>query len=215
MKLVILKQKRFDKVKDGTMTTWLTINDDFAKSIQIGETFRIMCDETSELVFARCTGFYVYDTFDQLYGKVDINTLGYNKKDSANKELIKDQMFHRCSPEMEKQHGVRGIKFEYVGEYKELEDMTDKELETFFNELINGVINTQRKLMESINGNDRMLDVLTKYIDNNPKLFLACSEQDGAIDTNMFKWLLAENMERTKKLIELIEYHQMEAMHID
>jgi len=215
MKLVILKQNRFNKVKDGTMTTWLTLNDDFAKSIELGETFRIMCDETSELCYARCTGFYIYDTFDQVYSKVDINTLGYNKKDSTNKELIKSQMFHNCSPDTEKKHGVRGIKFEYVGEYKELEDMDEKELETFFNKLINGTIKMQKKLMKSMDGNNEMLQALTKYIDHNPKLFLAQSEQVGGVDVNMFKWLLAKNMERTKKLIELIEFHQMEVMHID
>jgi len=215
MKLVILKENRFNKVKDGTMTTWLTLNDDFAKSIELGETFRIMCDETSELCYARCTGFYIYDTFDEVYSKVDKNTLGYNKKDSTNKELIKNQMFHNCSPEMEKQHGVRGIKFEYVGEYKELEDMTDKELETFFNKLINGVIKGQDTLLKNIQVNDDIIKALTQYIEHNPKLFLATSEQDGAIDTGMFKWVLAENMKRTRKLIELIEHYEMEAMHID
>jgi len=213
--MIILKQNRYDKVKDGTMTVWLTLNDDWAKAVQIGEILRVMCDETSECVYVRCTGFMIYDTFEQLYNKADKNTLGYNGTDKENIALIKKQMFHQCSPEKEKQHGVRGIIFEYLPDLVPLDQMTDKELETFFNQLINGVIKVQKKLMKSTKSNNEIMDMLTKYIDDNTELFFNCSEQKGAIDVGMFKWVLAENMKRTRKLIELIEFHEMERMHID
>jgi|GEM_PF-3217383 len=215
MKLIILKADRYKKVKDRTMTVWLTLNDDFAKSIEVGEILRVMCDKTSEVCYVRCTGYMAYDTFEQLYNKADKNMLGYSGTDKENIKLIKDQMYLQCSQEAEQKHGVRGIIFKYLPEFKQFDDMTDKELETFFNQLINGIIKSQKKLIKNTETNNEIMDMLTKYIDDNTELFFACSEQKNAIDTGMFKWVLAENMKRTKKLLELIEFHEMERMHID
>ena len=87
---IILKNDRYNKVKSGEMKVWLTLNDDWAKSLKVGETVCIVNDnppDKQEACYARVKGFYVYDTLAELYSKVNKNEIGYDGNDKENIEL--------------------------------------------------------------------------------------------------------------------------------
>ena len=205
MKHIILKKDRFAKVKSGEMTVWLTINDDYAKSLNMGEIVVIMNDKTSEVCHARITGYYVYGSFDELYRKVDKNKLGYGEDDKKNIELIKSQMYLQCTPESEKQYGVRGIKFEYLPNYKELKDMTQSEAEAYLQGMVKGVQKARKQLFRSLEKTDGMTAGLARFVQANPEIFFAGISE---IENDMLKYILSESMKNTQKLLDAIQENE-------
>lgn len=207
MKLIILKDDRYKKVKDGSMTVWLTLNDEWAKSVQIDEIVRIMNDADSEVCYVRVNGFYAYSTFDELYAKMDKSTLGYNKKDSANIELIKNQMFCQCSPEVEKQHGVRGIKFEYLPDFKTFEDMTDQELRDYIKEVNKDTKKALKQTATHLYKLDDLLGFLTSLAKHNHELLFGNTDP---IKFNHLRFLLLNRIDDMKELVTILEQREKE-----
>jgi len=199
MKHIILKKDRFAKVKSGEMTCWLTLNDDYAQSIRVGEIVCIVNDNTSETCYARINGYYVYSSFDELYNKVNKSELGYDK---PNIETIKSQMYLQCTPESEQQHGVRGIKFEYLPDYKRLEDMTESEAQAYLQGMIKGVQKARKQLFRTLEKTDGMATGLARFIQNNPEIFF-----DGISETDndMLKYLLSESIKNMQTLLDTIQ----------
>ena len=205
MKHIILKQDRFSKVKSGEMTCWLTLNDDYAKALQVGEIVCIVNDNTSEVCYARINGYYVYGSFDELYGKVNKNELGYGKDDKQNIELIKSQMYLQCTPESEQKYGVRGIKFEYLPDYKELKDMTEGELQAYLQGMVKGVQKARKQLFRSLEKIDGMTAGLARFIENNPELYFAGI---GETENDMLKYLLSKSIKNTQNLLDKIQEYE-------
>jgi ASC-1-like (ASCH) protein len=210
MNHIILKKDRYNKVKSGEMTCWLTLNDDFAKSLNIGEIVCIVNDNSpnnaKEYCYARLNGYYVYGSFDELYKKVNKNELGYGDDDKKNIELIKSQMYLQCTPESEKQYGVRGIKFEYLPEYKEPKDMTESEAKAYLQNMVKSVKRTRQNLSRDIEKVDGATTALTKLIEINPDLYFAI--MDGEIENDMLKYLLSESIKNTQALLEKIQEYE-------
>ena len=177
MKMIILKQDRYNKVKSGEMTTWLTLNDDWAKSIVPDEVVRIMDNETSEVCYVRVTGFYVYSTFDELYNKVDKSTIGYDKKDQSNIAKIKKDMAGQCTPEREKKFGVRGIKFEYNPDYKTIAEMTEEEGQAFIKKVFSTLKKEQNRLFKGMQKADETSTALTELIKVSPAFYFASTDE--------------------------------------
>lgn len=205
MKHIILKQDRFAKVKSGEMTCWLTLNDDYAKALQVGEIVCIVNDNTSEVCYARINGYYVYCSFDELYNKVNKNELGYGKDDKQNIELIKSQMYLQCTPESEQKYGVRGIKFEYLPDYKELKDMTEGELQAYLQGMVKGVQKARKQLFRSLEKIDGMTAGLAMFIENNPELYFAGI---GETENDMLKYLLSKSIKNTQNLLDKIQEYE-------
>ena len=206
MKLIILKDDRYIKVKKGEMTCWLTLNDDFAKALQIGELVRIMNDKTSEFCYARINGYYVYDSFDELYKKVNKNELGYDGNDKENIALIKDQMFLQCSPESEKKYGVRGIKFEYLPKYKEPKDMDEGEMQAYLQGMVKGVQKARKQLYRSLEKTSDLTEGLAYIVEKDPELFFA--SMNGESDDGMLKYLLSESIKNSRILLDKIKKYE-------
>ncbi|MCL2570009.1 MAG: hypothetical protein FWE16_02270 [Firmicutes bacterium] len=177
MKLIILKDDRFKKVLDGSMSVWLTLNDDFAKSIEIDEVLRVLNDNTNETCYIRCVGFHVYSSFEELYNKVDKNTLGYDGTDKENIALIKDQMFCQCSPEQEKKYGVRGIIFEYNPEYKTIAEMTEEEGQAFLKKIFSTLKKEQNTLYRAMQKADETAHGLTELVKVSPPFYFASTDE--------------------------------------
>jgi ASC-1-like (ASCH) protein len=210
MKHIILKKDRYAKVINGEMTTWLTLNDDYAKSLNVGEIVRIVNDNppdnAQEGCYARVTGYYVYGSFDELYKKVNKNELGYGQEDDKkNIELIKSQMYLQCTPESEKQYGVRGIKLEYLPDYKELEDMTEGEAQAYLHGMVKGVQKARKQLFRTLEKTDGMTVGIARFIQGNPELYFA-----GICETenDMLKYLLSENIKNAQALLDTIQEYE-------
>jgi len=207
MKLIILKDDRFKKVLDGSMTVWLTLNDDFAKSIEIGEILRILNDNTNDVCYVRCTGFHVYGTFEELYNKVDKNTLGYNKSDKENIALIKNQMYMQCLPEHEKKHGVRGIIFEYLPNFKSFDEMTDKELKDYIKEINKDCKKALTQTATHLDKLDDLLGFLTTLAKHNHELIF---NNTDPIKFNHLRFLLLNRIDDMKELVKILEKREKE-----
>ena len=207
MELIILKDDRYKKVKSGEMTTWLTLNDEWARSIQIDEIVRVMNDNTSEVCYVRVNGFLVYSTFDQLYDKVDKSTIGYNKKDSQNVALIKNQMAFQCLPEHEKKHGVRGIMFEYLPNFKTLDEMTDEEIENYIKELNKDTKKTLKQTANHLDKLDDLLGFLTSLATHNHEFIFANTDPDKF---NHLRFLLMNRIDDMKELLTILEKREKE-----
>ena len=202
IKLIILKRGRYEKVKSGQMTTWLTLNDDFAKSIQVGDLLRIMDDETSEVCYAECTGFYAYGSFEELYNKCDKNTLGYDGNDKNNIEKIKKDMYEQCTPEAEKKHGVRGIKFDYMPDFKTADDMSREELEALLKHLNKECKSTFKQTFKYFDKSEETIGYLTHLAKHQPDiLFDNIDEQNYDI----LKWSIVEQINELKQLLDTLQ----------
>jgi len=202
MKLIILKRGRYEKVKSGQMTTWLTLNDDFAKSIQTGDLLRIMDDKTSEVCYAQCIGFYSYGSFEELYNKCDKNTLGYDGSDKNNIEKIKKDMYEQCSPEAEKKHGVRGIAFEYLPDFKTADEMTQEELEALFKHLNKECKSTFRQTFKYFDKAEQTICYLTHLAKHQPDILF---DNIDELNYDIFKWTLTEHIVKAKKLLDTLQ----------
>jgi ASC-1-like (ASCH) protein len=191
------------------MTCWLTLNDDYAKSLNVGEIVCIVNDNppdnAQEACYARITGYYVYGTFAELYNKVNKNELGYGDNDKENIELIKSEMYMQCTPESEKQYGVRGIKLEYLPHYKELKDMTQSEAQAYLQGMVKGVQKARKQLFRTLEKTDGMTVGLAKFIQSNTELYFAGI---GETENDMLKYLLSESIKNSQKLLDTIQEYE-------
>jgi len=199
MKLIILKNDRFQKVKSGKMTVWLTLNDDFAKSIKDGDLLEIINDETSEVCYVRANGYYVYSSFDELYSKVNRDELGYGKKSI---DLIKKDMYLQCTPQAEKKHGVRGIKFEYLPNFKTADEMSQEEIEDYISELNKQCVKTFKQVFRNIDKGEDLIGFLTHLAKHQPTILF---DNIDELNYDIFKWTLAENIVKTKTLLDVLQ----------
>jgi len=205
MKHIILKKDRYAKFIDGKMTCWLTLNDEYAKSLQVGEIVRIVDDNSNDGCYARVMGYYVYGSFDELYKKVNKNELGYDGSDKENIALIKSQMYLQCTPESEQQYGVRGIKLEYLPDYKELKDMTQSEAEAYLQGMVKGVQKARKQLFRTLEKTDGMTVGLARFIQSNPDLYFAGI---GETENDMLKFLLSESIKNAQTLLDTIQEYE-------
>ena len=209
MKHIILKQDRYNKVKSGEMTVWLTINDDYAKALQVGEIVVIVNDNPpdnkQEYCYARIKGYYAYGTFAELYSKVNKNELGYDGSDKENIALIKDQMYMQCTPESEQKYGVRGVKFEYLPDYIDPKDMTEREAQAYLQGMISGIKKARKKLSKDIEKNNDIMSGLARFIQGNPDIYFAGI---GATENDMLKYFLSESIKNAQALLDTIQEYE-------
>ena len=207
IKLVILKQDRYNKVKSGEMTTWLTMDDDFAKSINVDEILRIMNDETSEVCYVRVNGFYIYGNFDEIYKRVDKARLGYSKKDQTNIDRIKKDMFMQCCPEADKKYGVRGIKWEYLPNFKTLDEMDEQEIKAYIKELNKDCKGALKQTATHLDKLDDLLGFLTSLAKHNHELLF---DNTDPIKFNHLRFLLLNRIDDMKELVTILEKREKE-----
>jgi len=92
--------------------------------------------------------------------------------------------------------------------------MSQAEVEKYIKETVKSVDKMQRQLFGNLEKSNDIMEMLSSYIDSNTELFFAGKTAEPT-NHDMFKWLLAKNIKQTKDLLELIEFHEMERMHID
>ena len=146
-------------------------------------------------------------TVDQLYDKVDKTTIGYNKKDSANKQLIKSQMYYQCSAFAEKKHGVRGIKFEYLPNFKTVDEMDEKEIQAYIKELNKDTKLALKQTATHLDKLDDLLGFLKSLATLNHEVIF---DNTDPVKFNHLRFLLMNRIEDMTQLLKMLEQREKE-----
>ena len=194
-----LSSESFNSVKSGVTTVDLGLNDKERQPITIDDLIIfINAGNETERIYARVTGFYVYQSFEELFGKVDKSKLGYKADEKPDPGPLR-KLFSAAN---EKKYGVKGIKFEYLPNFKETKDMTEAEAREFMRGLISEIKGMRKKLCRNIERNDYYTEYLVDFIKSDPDLVF-CAMDESEYD--MLKWLLSESIKNTQTLLAQIQ----------
>jgi len=105
-----LKQKPFDKIKNGDKTIESRLFDDKRKKIKVGDIIEFQLkDDDSQIIQTNVIDLYRFQTFNGLISKHGAKEFGWSKKEEVLTELKK---FY--SDKDEKEFGVLGIKISKI-----------------------------------------------------------------------------------------------------
>ena len=194
-----LSSGSFNSVKSGVTTVDLGLNDKERQPITIDDLIIfINAGNESERAYARVTGFYVYQSFEELFSKVDKAKLGYKADETPDPSPLR-KLFSAAD---EKKYGVKGVKFEYLPNFKEIKDMTEAEAREFLDGLIKEIKKNRKKLCRNLEKNEYYTEYLNDFITDDPDL-LFCTMDESEYD--MLKWLLGESIKNTQTLLDKIQ----------
>lgn len=106
--LHIMKLKRapFDKIKNGSKTIELRLNDEKRQKVNIGDFIEFCCiDEPNKRIQTRVTTLHHFNSFAELYATLPKEKLGYSSEETPDP----DHMNEYYSKEEQDQYGVLGI----------------------------------------------------------------------------------------------------------
>lgn len=101
-----LNDKPFKKIKEGTKTIELRLNDEKRQLLKEKDLIEFTNRETLEKLLVKIENLYYYSSFKELYKNFDKIEMGYEKDDIADP---KDMEKYYSKEEQEK-YGVLGIK---------------------------------------------------------------------------------------------------------
>ena len=73
----------FNKVKFGTKTIEIRLNDQKRRELKAGDIIEFQNRKTKEVINCKVKNLYVYNNFEELYKKHDKISLGYEENDIA------------------------------------------------------------------------------------------------------------------------------------
>lgn len=79
-----LHDEPFKKIKNGTKTVEMRLNDEKRQLINIGDTIEFKNRITFEIIKVSVIGLVKFKNFDELYNSFDKFVIGYNIEDIAN-----------------------------------------------------------------------------------------------------------------------------------
>lgn len=101
-----LKQAPFEKIKNGSKTIKLRLNDEKRQKVQVGDFIEFsMIDNSNQKIQTRVTALHHFDTFQELYASLPKEKLGYAPSEAPNSNHM-DEYYPR---EKQEQYGVLGI----------------------------------------------------------------------------------------------------------
>ncbi len=101
-----LKKSPFMKIKNGSKTIELRLNDEKRQQVQVGDFIEFsLIDNPHEKIQTRVTALHRFDSFQELYASLPKEKLGYASTDMPNP----DHMDEYYSREKQEQYGVLGI----------------------------------------------------------------------------------------------------------
>lgn len=95
----------FERIKDGTKTIEIRLNDDKRQLINIGDIIEFENRLSLEKIDVEVVGLHIFNNFDELYNSFDKISLGYDSDDIANPS----DMEKYYSIEEQEKYGVIGI----------------------------------------------------------------------------------------------------------
>ena len=98
----------FEKIKSGTKTIEMRLNDEKRQLIKVGDFIKFINRVTEEELTTLVKGLYYYESFDELYKHFDKVSIGYDLEDEADP----NDMSQYYSNEDIENYGVVGIEIE-------------------------------------------------------------------------------------------------------
>ena len=98
----------FEKIKSGTKTIEMRLNDEKRQLIKVGDFIKFINRVTEEELITLVKGLYYYESFDELYKHFDKISIGYDLEDDADP----NDMSQYYSNEDIENYGVVGIEIE-------------------------------------------------------------------------------------------------------
>jgi len=101
-----LKESPFIKIKNGSKTIELRLNDEKRQQVQVGDFIEFsLLDNPTEKIQTRVTALHHFNSFQELYASLPKEKLGYSSSDMPNP----DHMYEYYPREKQEQYGVLGI----------------------------------------------------------------------------------------------------------
>lgn len=111
----------FEKIKNGSKTIELRLNDEKRHKVQIGDFIEFSClDEPKQKIQTRVTALYHFSSFEELYTALPKEKLGYTPAETPNP----DHMNEYYPREKQEQYGVLGIEL-YLTDLQKFIDAQD------------------------------------------------------------------------------------------
>ena len=105
-----LREKPFNKIKNGTKNIELRLLDEKRKLLKIKDEIEFTNIETNEKLLTVIEDLYKFDNFEELYRHFDKISLGYDENEEASYKDMEDYY----SKEEQKEYGVVGIKIKVL-----------------------------------------------------------------------------------------------------
>ena len=101
-----LKESPFMKIKNGSKTIELRLNDEKRQQVQVGDFIEFsLIDNSHEKIQTRVTALHRFDSFQELYSSLTREKLGYAATDTPDPNHMNE--YYPC--EKQEQYGVLGI----------------------------------------------------------------------------------------------------------
>lgn len=101
-----LKFEPFEKIKSGSKTIELRLNDEKRQLVKVGDFIEFtLLDDTAQKLTARVTALHHFDSFRELYAALPKEKMGYTENEMPNPDHM-DEYYPR---EKQEQYGVLGI----------------------------------------------------------------------------------------------------------
>ena len=95
----------FKKIKNGTKTVELRLNDEKRQLLKIKDLIEFTNRANNEKMLVEIENLYHYSSFEELYKNFDKVAIGYDEDDIANPKDMEEYY----SPEKQSKYGVLGI----------------------------------------------------------------------------------------------------------
>ena len=106
-----LKSSPFEKIKNGSKTIELRLNDEKRQKIKIDDFIEFSClDNPDDRIQTRVTALHRFDTFAELYATLPKEKLGYTTSETPEPEHM-DKYYSR---EKQEKYGVLGIELYFT-----------------------------------------------------------------------------------------------------
>lgn len=105
-----LHNQPFEKIKNGTKTIELRLNDEKRQLLKIKDIIEFTNRQTLEKILVEIEELHKYPSFEELYKHFDKISLGYNENEEANPKDMEEYY----SKEEQDKYGVVGIKIKKI-----------------------------------------------------------------------------------------------------
>ena len=101
-----LKKAPFDKIRNGSKTIELRLNDEKRQKVQVGDFIEFTSLENADRkIQTRVTALHRFDSFDELYNTLPKEKIGYSAEDAPDSKHMNEYY----SEEEQNKYGVLGI----------------------------------------------------------------------------------------------------------
>lgn len=105
-----LHNQPFEKIKNGTKTIELRLNDEKRQLLKIKDIIEFTNRQTLEKILVEIEELHKYPSFEELYKHFDKISLGYNENEEANPKDMEEYY----SKEEQDKYGVVGIQIKKI-----------------------------------------------------------------------------------------------------